>query len=111
LFEQTNRLLAETTERAAELAIINGVQQGLAAELDMQAMYDLVGDKIAEIFDAQVVIIGLFDVAANVVQYPYTLERGVRLPITPVPSPPTTSGTHSALRGISPDMTGLPYSC
>jgi GAF domain-containing protein/CheY-like chemotaxis protein len=78
LFEETKRLLAESTERAAELAIINSVQQGLAAELDMQAMYDLVGDKIAEIFDAQVVIIGLFDVAANLVQYPYTFERGVR---------------------------------
>ena len=54
------RLLTETDERAAELAIINGIQQGLAAELDMQAMYDLVGDKIQEIFDAQVVDIGIF---------------------------------------------------
>ena len=43
----------------AELAIINGIQQGLAAELDMQAMYDLVGDEIQEIFDAQVVDIGV----------------------------------------------------
>ena len=52
------RLLAETDQRAAELAIITSVQEGLAAELDMQAMYDLVGDKIHEIFDAQVVDIG-----------------------------------------------------
>ena len=47
LFDETQRLLTETNERAAELAIINSVQQGLAAKLDMQAMYDLVGDKIA----------------------------------------------------------------
>ena len=46
LFAETQRLLAETNERAAELAIINSVQQGLAAKLDMQSMYDLVGDKI-----------------------------------------------------------------
>ena len=59
LFDETKRLLTETDQRAAELAIINGVQQGLAAELDMQAMYDLVGDKIQEIFDAQVVDIGI----------------------------------------------------
>ena len=32
LFDETKRLLAETDERAAELAIINSVQQGLAAE-------------------------------------------------------------------------------
>ena len=61
LFDETKRLLTETDERAAELAIINGVQQGLAAELDLQAMYELVGDKVQEIFDAQVVDIGIFD--------------------------------------------------
>ena len=60
LFDETKRLLAETDERAAELAIIN--ERPAAAsprQLDMQAMYDLVGDKIQEIFDAQVVDIGI----------------------------------------------------
>ena len=46
LFDETQRLLTETNERAAELAIINSVQQALAAKLDMQSMYELVGDKI-----------------------------------------------------------------
>ena len=36
LFDETQRLLKETEQRAAELAIINSVQQALAAELDMQ---------------------------------------------------------------------------
>ena len=58
LFDETKRLLTETDERAAELAIINEVQRGLAERLDMQAMYEVVGDKIQEIFDAQVVDIG-----------------------------------------------------
>ena len=31
----------------------------------MQSMYDLVGDKIHEIFDAQVVDIGLYDAATD----------------------------------------------
>ena len=83
LFDETKRLLAETDERAAELAIINGVQQGLAAQLDLQAMYDLVGDKIQEIFDAQVVDIGIYDFDAGVVHYPYTIERGLRFPDEP----------------------------
>ena len=51
LFDETQRLLKETEQRAAELAIINSVQAGLAAELDIQGIYDLVGDKIREIFD------------------------------------------------------------
>ena len=47
LFDETQRLFKESEQRAAELAIINSVQQGLAAELDFQAIIDLVGDKIA----------------------------------------------------------------
>ena len=85
LFDETERLLNDTNERAAELAIINSVQQGLAEKLDMQAMYDLVGDKIQEIFDAQVVDIGLYDFENNMTRFPYTIERGVRFPDQPVP--------------------------
>ena len=42
-------------QRTAELAVINTVQEGLASKLDIQAIYDLVGNKIREIFDADVV--------------------------------------------------------
>ena len=42
-------------------------------------MYDLVGDKIQEIFDAQAVLITLFDVPAGTMQFRYAVERGVRL--------------------------------
>jgi GAF domain-containing protein/CheY-like chemotaxis protein len=83
LFAETKRLLAETDERAAELAVVNSVQQGLAANLDMQAMYDLVGDKIQEIFDAQVVDIGILDERDGLIHFPYTIERGVRFPDEP----------------------------
>ena len=46
----------------------------------------MVGDKIQEIFDAQVVDIGIFDFAAGLMRYPYTIERGVRFPDEPTPS-------------------------
>ena len=85
LFDETKRLLAETDERAAELAVVNSVQQGLAQNLDMQSMYELVGDKIQEIFDAQVVDIGIIDTASNLIHFPYAIERGVRYPDEPVP--------------------------
>jgi GAF domain-containing protein/CheY-like chemotaxis protein len=85
LFDETKRLLTETDERAAELAVVNSVQQGLAANLDMQSMYDLVGEKIREIFDAQVVDIGIVDREAGVIRFPYTIERGVRFPDEPIP--------------------------
>ncbi len=51
----------ETRQRNAELALINSVQAAIAGELDPQAIYDLVGDKLQEVFDAQVVSISMHD--------------------------------------------------
>src|SRR5437870_9127459 len=70
---------AETDEGAAELAINNEFQGGLAEKLDMQAMYDLVGDKIQEIFDAQGVDIEVYDKATGLINFPYSIEAGKRL--------------------------------
>jgi PAS domain S-box-containing protein len=78
------RLIHETRQRNAELALINSVQAALAGELEMQAIYDIVGDKIQEIFEAQVVDIGIYDFAAGLTHFPYTIERGVRFPDEPL---------------------------
>ena len=81
LFDETQRLLKETEQRAAELAIINSVQEALAAKLDMQAIYDLVGDKLREIFDAQVVVVASFDHARDVEIFHYVFEKGRRVDV------------------------------
>jgi signal transduction histidine kinase/DNA-binding response OmpR family regulator/HPt (histidine-containing phosphotransfer) domain-containing protein len=78
------RAIEETRQRNAELAIINSIQQGLAAQLDMQSMYDLVGDKIRDIFDAQVVDIGIWNPEERLIHFPYTIEAGVRYPDEPI---------------------------
>ena len=98
LFGETKRLLAETDQRAAELAIINGVQQGLAAELDLQAMYDLVGDRVQATFDAQVVDIAIADFDAGLLHFVYTIERGVRFPDDPQPITGTIRGVVMAAK-------------
>ena len=41
-------------------------------------MYDLVGDRIQEIFDAQVVDIGIVDREDGLLHFPYAIERGER---------------------------------
>ena len=89
LFDETKRLLSETNERAAELALINDVQSGLAQKLDRQSMYDLVGDRIQAIFDAQIVDIGVIEPDLDQVRFLYTIERGVRFPeeILPIIGP------------------------
>src|SRR5690349_1336467 len=83
LFDETQHLLKETKERNAELAIITSVQQGLASKLDMQAIYDLIGDKIRQIFDAQVVFISTLDRETNLNYLQYAIERGTRITVPP----------------------------
>ena len=85
LFDETNRLLKETEQRTAELAVINSVQEGLAHELDMQAIYDLVGERIRDIFDAQAVIIANLDLDAKIEIFKYTLENGEKFNLEPRP--------------------------
>jgi PAS domain S-box-containing protein len=79
------RAIEETRQRNAELALINSVQEALAGELELQAIYDVVGDKIREVFDAQVVDIGIYDVSSGLIHFPYTIELGVRFPDEPIP--------------------------
>jgi PAS domain S-box-containing protein len=78
------RAIEETRQRNAELALINSVQDALARELDLQAIYDVVGDRIQEVFDAQVVDIAIYDEAARLLHFPYTIERGARFPDEPI---------------------------
>ncbi len=84
LFDETQRLLKETEQRNAELAVINSVQSALAAELSIQGIYDAVGDKIREIFLGRDVGIHIVDPATRTVHFPYHLERGVRLTLAPI---------------------------
>src|SRR6185503_14283547 len=78
LFDETQRLLKETEQRAVGIVNINSVQEGLAARLKMQAIYDLVGDKIRDVFDAQVVTINTFDYDKGQSILHYGIEKGSR---------------------------------
>jgi GAF domain-containing protein/CheY-like chemotaxis protein len=96
LFDETQRLLKETQQRAAELAVINSIQQGVAAELDFQAIIDLAGDKLREVLHAGEIGIRWWDEANGLVHYPYQYERGVRLVDIP-PNRPSPDGPWSRM--------------
>jgi len=85
LFDETQHLLKETEQRNAELAIVNSVQLGLASKLDMQAIFELVGEKIRSIFDAQVTIIATYEHEIEQVNYRYVAEMGDRFDSTVIP--------------------------
>jgi|GEM_PF-181361 len=96
LFDETQRLLNETEQRNAELAIINSIQQGLAAELDFQAIVDLVGDKLREVFNTPNLGIDWYDEKANLIHYLYAYEHGKRIKISP--RPPTPGGIFESMQ-------------
>ena len=70
--QTVERLQAQLAQRNAELAIINSIQQGLASKLEIQAIYDLVGEKIREIFknQAQTVFFTFYDPATDLSNFP-----------------------------------------
>ena len=77
--DDCSKLKQEFVQREMELAIINSVQQGLASRLEVQDIYDLVGDKIRDIFNAQVVMISTYDRQTDSIEHRYAIEQGERV--------------------------------
>src|SRR5512136_2361991 len=81
LFDETTRLLKETEQRNAELAVINSIQQGVAASLDFKTIIDLVGDKLREVLNTGDLGIRWYDYQQKLVHYMYEYEHGERLTV------------------------------
>ena len=78
LFDETKRLLAETDQRAAELALVNEIGSALAKQLDFDAIIELVGERVRSIFDARSIFIAIYDEATNTITWPYDIDEGER---------------------------------
>jgi signal transduction histidine kinase/DNA-binding response OmpR family regulator len=71
-------------QRTNELTLINSIQQGMAAKLGFQAIVDLVGDKLRELFNTGNLNIVWWDDKTNLVQVLYRYEHN-----RPLPQPPS----------------------
>jgi GAF domain-containing protein len=71
LFDETQRLLKETEQRAHELAAISTVSQALVAETELDNMIQLIGSQMQEIFEADIVYVALLDPQTNTIHFPY----------------------------------------
>ena len=85
---ELQRLHEQLAQREAELEIINSIQQGLAAELDFQAIVDLVGDKLSEVLHTGDLGIRWYDEKNNLIHFLYDFEHGERLALRPMTPPP-----------------------
>ncbi|MGE5739840.1 MAG: GAF domain-containing protein, partial [Betaproteobacteria bacterium] len=95
LFDETQRLLKETEQRNAELAVINSIQSGISANLDFQAIVNLVGDKLRDVLRTGDIGIRWFDEREKRIHYLYEYEHGEPLP--PMPSAPPRTLSWDAL--------------
>jgi GAF domain-containing protein len=91
LFDETQRLLTETERRSSELAVINGIQQGMAKDLGFQAIVELVGDKLREVFATGDMSIRWWDEPARLLHQLYGYEHGKRLEASSLKPEPGTA--------------------
>src|SRR6185436_4714906 len=54
------------------------VQESLVAQMDINSIYELVGEKIRNIFHAQVIDIVTYDAQNNLIEDKYAYEKGDR---------------------------------
>ena len=83
-------------ERTAELTIINSIGEAMARQLDVDTIVKIVGDKVREIFQAEVVTILLYDADAGMIQEAYAYDRG---DVTAAPPFPLGQGMTSTIIG------------
>ena len=70
------QLIHETRQRVAELGTVNSVGQALASQLDLDALIDLVGERVRETFDADIAYVALHDEGPGLIEFPYNWELG-----------------------------------
>ncbi len=90
-FDETQRLLKETEQRAAEMAVINSIQQGIAGSLDFQGIVELVGEKLREVLKSEDIGITWLNDTTGFLHTLYCVEHGQRLgmpPARPTPGGP-----------------------
>jgi signal transduction histidine kinase/DNA-binding response OmpR family regulator len=79
------RLVDETRQRAADLAIVNDVGQAAAAQLDLDKLIERAGTQMAETFRADIAYVALHDPVTNLIEFPYHIENGRREPQDALP--------------------------
>jgi len=74
---------ARLVQKAGELALLDSIQQGMAAKLDFQGIVDLVGDKLRELFRTGDLGIWWWDAPTRTGHPFYAYEHGLRLQLQP----------------------------
>lgn len=82
---KSQKALERARKRAEELSLINDILSGLDPNMDLQAVYDAIGEKIRSIFEAQIAVLIVCDNEKRLIHFPYIIEKGERLYQEPIP--------------------------
>src|SRR4029079_15391704 len=72
------QLIHETRQRVAELGTVHSRRQALASQVRVDALIDLVGERVRETFDADIAYVALHDEETGLIEFPYHWEAGER---------------------------------
>jgi GAF domain-containing protein len=84
LFDETKRLLGETEQRNAELSVINEIGAALGRQLEFDAIIEMVGERVRQIFSANSIFVALYDDGSNQVRFAYEVAEGERIHTEPI---------------------------
>ena len=90
---------AQLEQRAGELALINRIQQGVAAGTDFQQVVDLVGDRLSEVFAGRDVSIFWWNAEAGTTRGLYVKVHGQRIEVPAVRIDPVGPIAQELARG------------
>ena len=82
LFDETQRLLKQTEQRATELQIINNIGQTLTEGGELENMIQRVGERIQEALNINNIAISIFDQENERVIAPYMVRNGKQIKLT-----------------------------
>jgi signal transduction histidine kinase len=82
LFDETQRLLKQTEQRATDLQIINNIGQTLTESGDLEGMIQRVGERIQEALNVTNIAISIFDKETERVTAHYMVRNGEKIALT-----------------------------
>lgn len=74
-YQRLNEREQEIQQQAAELATINEVGKATASKLEVKSLIELVGEKVREVFKAQIAYVALHDRTEGTMNFPYGYGR------------------------------------
>jgi PAS domain S-box-containing protein len=83
LFER-KRAEGDLRERMEELEVINTISQMLISAPNIQALLEIIGGKIQQVFNAPIVYIALYDQAEGTINFAYYYHNQQRVEVVPI---------------------------